>query len=64
MTYEEAIAEAKEGTTVKRSVWKNRTVSLATDGAGDSQLISTETRTIKAPYLATQEDMFANDWTT
>jgi hypothetical protein len=64
MTYQEAITAVKNGQTVKRSSWTGKTVSQTTDSVGDTQISLTQTTTITAPYLAGQEDMYANDWTT
>lgn len=64
MTYQEAITNVKNGNTVKRQGWTNRTVSQTTDSVGNAHITKTETVTVRADYLATQEDMYANDWTT
>jgi hypothetical protein len=64
MTYQEAITAVKNGQTVKRSSWTGKAVSQTIDSVGDTQISLTQTTTITAPYLAGQEDMYANDWTT
>lgn len=64
MTYQEAITSVKNGNTVKRQGWANKTVSQTTDSVGNTHITKTETVTVRAAYLATQEDMYANDWTT
>lgn len=64
MTYQEAITAVKNGGTVRRSSWTNKAVTQTTDSLGNSQISLTCTTTITAPYLAIQEDMYANDWIT
>lgn len=64
MTYQEAITSVKNGNTVKRQGWTNRTVRQTTDSVGNAHITKSETVTVSADYLATQEDMYANDWTT
>lgn len=64
MNYQEAISSVKNGNTVKRQGWTNRTVRQTTDSVGNAHITKSETVTISADYLATQEDMYANDWTT
>lgn len=64
MTYQEAITAVKNGSTVKRNSWTNKTVTQTTDSVGNSQISLTSTTTITAPYLAIQEDMYADDWIT
>lgn len=63
MTYQEAITSVKNGNTVKRQGWTNRIVRQTTDSVGNSHITKSETVTVSADYLATQEDMYANDWT-
>lgn len=63
MTYEQAIATVKAGTPVRRTSWVNQNLTLVTNGS-DSEIQTNKTTTVSAPYLATQEDMFATDWTT
>lgn len=63
MTYQEAITTVKAGGTVKRTAWTNQIVNLVTDANGKQTITNHVTRTTDAPYLATQEDMFASDWT-
>lgn len=64
MNYQEAISAVKNGQTVRRTSWNNQNVTLVTDANGKQTITSHITRTVDAPYLATQEDMFATDWTT
>ena len=64
MTYQEAITSVKNGNTVKRQGWTNRTVRQTTDSVGNAHITKSETVTVSADYLASQEDMYANDWTT
>lgn len=64
MTYQEAITAVKNGQTVRRTSWTNQNVTLVTDANGKQTITNHITRTVDAPYLATQEDMFATDWTT
>lgn len=64
MTYQEAITSVKNGNTVKRQGWNNRIIRQTTDSVGNSHITKSETVTVTADYLATQEDMYANDWTT
>lgn len=64
MTYQEAITSVKNGNTVKRQSWTNRTIRQTTDSVGNVHITKLETVTVNADYLATQEDMYANDWTT
>ena len=64
MDYQNAIANIKNGTPMKRTAWTNQYVNLVTDANGKKTITNHVTRTTDAPYLATQEDMFADDWTT
>lgn len=64
MNYQEAISAVKNGQTVRRTSWNNQNVTLVTDANGKQTITSHIIRTVDAPYLATQEDMFATDWTT
>lgn len=64
MTYQEAITSVKNGNTVKRQGWTNRTIRQTTDSVGNVHITKSETVTVSADYLASQEDMYANDWTT
>ena len=64
MTYQEAITAVKNGSTVKRAEWTNKSIKKVTPAVGPNEIQMTQTTTIKAPYLATQEDMFADDWQT
>lgn len=64
MTYEQAMTAIKNGTTVKRHSWTNKVVKLVPRENGTSYIGTTEQRTINAPYLFSQEDMFADDWET
>ena len=64
MDYQTAIATVKAGTPVRRQSWEtSKRIELIPQN--NSYIIGTH-RTIVAdiPYTATQEDMFANDWTT
>lgn len=62
MTYEQAIAQVKNGNSVKRSGWTNHYLEKRT---GDDLIIDTVyVRTTKAPYTATQDDIVSDDWTT
>lgn len=63
MTYQEAITTVKNGGRVTRTAWVNQNVNQVTDANGKLTITSHKTVTIDAPYLATQEDMYANDWT-
>lgn len=63
MTYQEAITAIKNGSTVKRHNWSGKTVKKETSGE-NTYIGVTETKTIRAPYLFSQEDMFASDWET
>ena len=63
MTYQEAITTVKNGGRVARAAWSNQNVNQVTDSNGKLTITSHKTVTIDAPYLATQEDMYANDWT-
>ena len=63
MDYSSAIASVKNGQAVKREAWTNQFINLVTDANGKQTITNHVTRTTDAPYLATQEDMFANDWT-
>lgn len=63
MTYQEAITTVKNGGRVTRASWVNQNVNQVTDANGHLTITSHKTVTIDAPYLATQEDMYANDWT-
>ena len=64
MDYQTAITTAKAGTPVRRSSWTaGKTITKITDGS--TNIIGTvQTITTNVPYVATQEDMFADDWTT
>lgn len=64
MDYQTAISTAKAGTPVRRSSWTaGKTIVKITDGT--SNIIgSVQTITTTVPYVATQDDMFADDWTT
>ena len=64
MNYQEAITAVKNGSTVRRTSWSNRSIRQTTDANGGVHITVTQTTTVTADYLATQEDMFANDWTT
>ena len=64
MNYQEAITAVKNGSTIKRSGWTNKNVTQVTDANGKKTITSHQTTTINAPYLATQEDMYATDWQT
>ena len=64
MDYQNAIANIKNGTPMKRTAWTNQYVNLVTDANGKKTITNHITRTTDAPYLATQEDMFADDWIT
>lgn len=64
MDYQNAIASIKNGIPMKRTAWTNQYVNLVTDANGKQTITNHVTRTTDAPYLATQEDMFADDWTT
>ena len=63
MDYSSAIASVKNGQAVKREAWTNQFINLVTDANGKQTITNHVTRTTDAPYLATQEDMLANDWT-
>ena len=61
MTYEQAIAQVKNGQNVKRSVWSNQYLHRKnTDG--DIEIVVT--RTTRAPYCASNSDIETDDWTT
>ena len=62
MTYEQAMTAVKGGTSVKRSSWTNQTLTRVTNSDGDYTIQNNKTVTVRAPYLASQEDMFASDW--
>lgn len=63
MTYQEAITAAKNGTPVRRAAWETgRTINLIHDGSTD-MIGTVKTITANIPYVASQEDIFANDWT-
>lgn len=62
MDYQSAISSVKNGQAVKRSTWSNQYVDLVTDSNGKQTITNHVTRTTDAPYLASQEDMFATDW--
>ena len=64
MDYQTAISTAKGGTPVRRTAWEQgKTIVKITDG--NTNMIGTvKTITTNVPYVATQEDMFADDWTT
>ena len=62
MDYQSAISSIKNGQPMKRSAWSNQYVNLITDSNGKQTITNHVTRTTDAPYLATQEDMFATDW--
>lgn len=64
MDYQTAITNAKNGTPVRRTSWETgKKINLIHDSNGD--MIGTlKTIQAKVPYVATQDDMFANDWTT
>lgn len=64
MTYQEAITSVKNGGTVKRTSWTGKSVKQVTDSNGHKEIQLTQTTTVKAPFLATQEDMYADDWAT
>lgn len=64
MTYQEAITNVKNGKTVKREGWTNKSISQTTDRMGNIRITKTEEVVVYGDYLATQEDMYANDWTT
>lgn len=64
MNYQNAIANIKNGTAMKREAWHSQYVNLVTDANGKQTITNHVTRTTDAPYLATQEDMFADDWIT
>lgn len=62
MTYEAAMSHVKAGTSVKRSSWTNQTLTRVTNADGTYTIQNNKTVTVRAPYLADQDDMFADDW--
>lgn len=64
MNYQTAITTAKSGTPVRRQSWETgRTINLITQGS-ESMIGTRKTIVTDIPYVATQEDMFADDWET
>lgn len=63
MTYQDAITNVKNGKTVKRENWTNKNVKQTTDAMTHVHITVSQTTTVTSDYLATQEDMYANDWT-
>lgn len=61
MTYEQAIAQVKNGQNVKRTGWSSMYLHKKND-QGDIEIVTT--RTIHAPYCASNVDIESNDWTT
>ena len=64
MTFQEAITAVNSGSTVKRSTWSGKTIKQVTDENDNVNIQVTQMKTIKAPYLANRDDMYATDWTT
>lgn len=62
MTYEQAIAQVKAGTAVKRSGWVNHYLQKAP--GTDTVVETVYVRTTTAPYTATQDDIVTDDWVT
>ena len=64
MNYQTAITTAKSGTPVRRHSWETgRTINLITQGS-ESMIGTRKTIVSDIPYVASQEDMFADDWET
>lgn len=64
MDYQTAIATAKNGTAVRRTSWETgKSINKITTTEGD-MIGTVKTQVLNIPYVATQEDMFANDWAT
>lgn len=59
MTYEQAIARAKDGHRVKRHDWSNQYIQARTN---TDEIEVVYVRTTKALYTSTQDDMIQDDW--
>ena len=64
MNYQEAITAVKNGSTVKRTSWTNKTIKQHIDLNGNASITCTQTKTITAPYISSRDDMYADDWQT
>ena len=64
MTYEQAITAVKGGTRVKRSGWSGHYLERKVLDNSDIEIDTVFVRTTKAPYVATEDDMTTDDWTT
>jgi hypothetical protein len=61
MTFEQAMSAAKNGSTVKRSSWTDKTVTYDEVKQDFNVHI---TRTINSPFTSNEDDMSATDWQT
>ena len=62
MTFEAAMTAAKGGATIKRSGWVNKTVDYDTSDSNNPKFMVTQTTTIDAPFLPSNDDMTKDDW--